>query len=594
MDIPNTLLSARRVLDGIQEYTLLNDWRWDPIREKWYLKFSITIDKEINIAQVTYWVVTLDTVYPQGDIDVFPDAKRGIRNTYPHQSNNGFIDENGIWKKGKLCLDEPDLFNLPKPQNDIYRLEWFILRTVEWIKKANHSELLKNGDYFELPQYNTSLSITVAYDEDHVSSMIWESHGATYGYVNLKKINNMSVCSIIDFQDLTGTTVYKPVWGNYISNIKLESSHIIGAWILLNQLLVINNWQAPNTFEELKIAFQNQNVNLTEILIKLFPKFRDGKRHFLLLGFPVPYRIGENTSTIAWKALLLPTLSNGKKYANGFRNNELGWKKNDFNKILLNKTLLDWVQTDNWNPNNILSRGRYNSLVIQKKYLVIGAGTLSAFLCEQLVRNGVVDLTIVDSDMFNAVNLSRHILGIQDISKNKAEALANHLNSTNPHARIRAINDELKLDNISIFDRIDVIIDCSANDEILKIVSELCFKPKVIFFSISFGFKAEQLYVVAEQAKTFSYKAFNDVFGYIIQENKKKYTFQDIPWEGIGCWSPVFPAKTSDVMLAAATATEIITHFLEKGKITNKNFIYKKEYDKDGFLIGYRPINHEI
>ena len=67
-----------------------------------------------------------------------------------------------------------------------------------------------------------------------------------------------------------------------------------------------------------------------------------------------------------------------------------------------------------------------------------------------------------------------------------------------------------------------------------------------------------------------------------------------MPWEGIGCWSPVFPAKTSDVMLAAATATEIITHFLRKGETPNKNFMYKKEYDEDGFLIGYRQINHEI
>jgi hypothetical protein len=594
VDIPSALLSARRVLDGIQEYTLLNDWRWEPIQKKWYLKFSITIEEAINIDQVTYWVVTLDSVYPKGCIDVYPDAEKGICNTYPHQSNNGLVSENGIWKSGKLCLDEPKFSTAPKPQDDEYRLEWFISRTVQWIKKANYSELLENGDWYELPQYNTTLSVTIAYDEDEVSAMIWESHDITYGYVDLKKINNMSVYSIIHYQDLTGHAVYKPVWGDFINDIKSETSSNIGAWILLNHLLVINNWQAPNTFEELKIAFQNQNRDLAEILIQLFPKFRDGKRHFLLFGFPVPYKVGEKPSTIVWKALLLPKLSYGKNYARGFRNNELGWRINDFKEILINKTLLDWVRTDNWNANNILNRGRYDSSITRKKYMVIGAGTLSAFVCEQLVRNGVEDLTIVDSDVFHAGNLSRHLLGIQDISKNKATALADRLNTTNSHARIKAINDELNMDNTSIFNKMEVIIDCSANDEVLKIISELSFRSKVMFFSISFGYKAEQLYITAGRAETFLYKTFADNFGNVIQEDTNKYKLEDMPWEGIGCWSPVFPAKTSDVMLAAATATEIITHFLRKGEIANKNFIYKKDYDEDGFLIGYRPRNHEI
>ncbi|WP_298836042.1 ThiF family adenylyltransferase [Clostridium sp.] len=594
MDIPSALLSARRVLDGIQEYTLLNDLRWEPIQKKWYLKFSITIEEAIKIDKVTYWVVTLDSIYPKGCIDVFSDAKKGICNTYPHQSNNGLVAENGIWKSGKLCLDEPKFSTVPNLQNNEFKLEWFILRTVQWIEKANHSELLYNGDWFELPQYNITLPMTIAYDEDEVSSMIWESHDATYGYVHLKKINDNAVYSVILYQDLARHTVYQPIWGDYISKTKSEPSYVTGVWVLMNQLLVINNWQAPNTFGELKIAFQNQNMNLVEILVQLFPKLRDGERHFLLLGFPIPYKIGEKPSIISWKALLLPRLSNGKRYAKGFRNNELGWLKKDFDEILINKILLDWVTTDNWNANNILSRGKYNSSITRKKYLVIGAGTLSAFMCEQLVRNGVENITIVDSDRFHAGNLSRHLLNIQDISKYKATALSDRLNLINPHARIKAINDEVKLDNNYIFNLKDVIIDCSANDEVLKIVSELSFKSKVMFFSVSFGYKAEQLYIAAQQAETFSYETFTDIFGDVIQEDIKKCRLEDMPWEGIGCWSPVFPAKTSDVMLAAATATEIITHFLRKGETTNKNFIYKKEYDEDGFLIGYRQINHEI
>jgi len=588
VNIPDVLIESRRVLDGIQEFSLINDWNWEPTLNKWYLKFAITIKEAIDIDSVTHWVLTVGPDYPNGSIDVFPDALKGICQTYPHQSNNGIKSKNGIWKKGKLCLNTPNFFEKSKPEYDAYLLEWFILRTVEWIEKANCSKLLENGDWFELPAYNVVKPMTIAYDEDEVSSMIWESHDERYGFVDLKIINDMSVYCIIRYRDLKGHAVYEPVWGNHINEKNSKSRYDLGAWILLKQVLVLNNWQAPNTYEELKFSLQNQETNLEDILSKVFPKFRDGKRHLLIFGFPVPHKIGEFSSSIVWKGLLLPSLSYGNKYANGFRNKELGWKKRDFSKILMNNTLLEWVNTDNWNADNRLNRGKYTSTITSKRYLVIGAGTLSSFVCEQLVRNGVEDITIIDDDEFHAGNLARHLLAISDISKNKATALAHHLNSTNTHARIKAITNELKSDDITIFDRMDVILDCSGNDKVLKIVSESHFGSKVIFFSVSFGFKANMIYIAAGQARTFSKEIFSGIFGDAIRNDIKKREFEDIPWEGIGCWSPVFPAKTSDVMLAAATAVEIITHYLEKGEIINKNFIYKKEYDEDGFLIGYR------
>lgn len=588
MNIPEVLKESRRVLDGIHELSLINDWNWEPILKKWYFKFSITINESINIDSVTHWVLTVGPDYPNGSIDVFPDEQKGICQTYPHQLNNGIKSSNGIWKKGKICLDTPDFFKKSKVEYDAYLLEWFILRTVKWIEKANNSKLLENGDWFELPDYNVIKPMTIVYDEDEVSSMMWESHDERYGFVDLKVINNQSVYAITRYRDLKEHVLYEPVWGEYIDEKNSKTKFDLGAWILLKQVLVLNNWQAPNTYEELKFSLQNQGINLKDILSEFFPKFRDGKRHLLFFGFPVPRKIGESASSIVWKALLLPSLSYGSKYAKGFRNNELGWAKRDFNEILVNIALLEWVNTDNWNADNRLSRGKYTSIITSKKYLVIGAGTLSSFVCEQLVRNGVEDITIIDDDEFHAGNLARHLLTISDVSKNKGAALAYHLNSTNTHARINAITNELKSDDIAIFERMDVILDCTGNDKVLKIISDTQFRAKTIFFTISFGFNANIIYIAAGQAKTFSYEMFSEIFGDAIRNDLEKYKIEDIPWDGIGCWSPVFPAKTSDVMLAAATAVAIITHYLEKGEITNKNFIYQKKYDEDGFLIGYK------
>lgn len=35
-----------------------------------------------------------------------------------------------------------------------------------------------------------------------------------------------------------------------------------------------------------------------------------------------------------------------------------------------------------------------------------------------------------------------------------------------------------------------------------------------------------------------------------------------MPWEGIGCWHPVFPARADDIALNAALAVKFIESFL--------------------------------
>lgn len=590
MDIPEVLLEARRTLDSISEYFLLNDWEWESIQKKWYLRFSISINEEIELGKTTFWVAIVDQNFPKGDIEIYPDFEKGIDFTFPHQSNNGLESINTIWKSGKLCLDYPGLLDEKSPENE-FILRWYMRRAVEWINDANKSELLKKGDYFELPQYNIQLGTTICYDEDSVSLSIWESREIKYGFVDLKKINDRSVYAATRYSDSSNRIVYEPVWGTYISSINLDVE--IGAWILLDEMLRINCWQAPNTFEELKRAFQKQNIDLVEILKNLFPQFRDGKRHFLLIGFPIPLKFGEAVSSIVWEAFLLPKLSNGKNYDNGFRNNELGWIRNDFRNVVTNKLVLDWVKTENWNARNILNRGKYNTTVTKNRFLVIGAGSLSAFVCEQLIRNGVEDLTIIDSDSFIAGNLCRHVLTIGDISKSKSIALKEHLNIVNPHARVEAINDDFGEDRIAALNRYDVILDCSANADVLKLISKLNLKQNIKFISLSFGYNANQLYITSEQINSFSYEKYVNLFKDAILKENKEIPFEDFPWEGIGCWSPVFPAKTSDLMLAASTAVGIIADIFEKGITEDINLIYQKRFDENGFLIGYEPMREK-
>jgi len=60
-----------------------------------------------------------------------------------------------------------------------------------------------------------------------------------------------------------------------------------------------------------------------------------------------------------------------------------------------------------------------------------------------------------------------------------------------------------------------------------------------------------------------------------------------LPWEGTGCWSPVFPAMAADVQLVASFVTGIIKSILENEVQEDRYYMYKKEFDEDGVIKGF-------
>lgn len=83
-------------------------------------------------------------------------------------------------------------------------------------------------------------------------------------------------------------------------------------WIRLKEVPVINNWQVPTNLCQLKQICTNQGIDLLAILKSFAPKARDGRRHLLLVGFPIPAHIGEDSHEMTWQAIELPALSCGK------------------------------------------------------------------------------------------------------------------------------------------------------------------------------------------------------------------------------------------------------------------------------------------
>ncbi|MGG1968208.1 ThiF family adenylyltransferase [Enterobacter hormaechei] len=66
------------------------------------------------------------------------------------------------------------------------------------------------------------------------------------------------------------------------------------------------------------------------------------------------------------------------------------------------------MRTQNWAADQLRTRGEAANDIRSKKVLIIGAGSLGSMIAENLMRIGVVSLGILDADLLQTGNLSRH------------------------------------------------------------------------------------------------------------------------------------------------------------------------------------------
>lgn len=595
--IPEKLRSARRALDSLKQISIINDWEFDEQLNNWYLRLAIAISNEkVFLPKKSNWYVVVETIYPQGKISVYPDIENSLSATLYHQANNSEIEVNGLWRKGALCLELNTVDrNEREPFDNDIRLLFHISRAITWLEAAISSTLISEGEPFELPDFKLSnmSKIHFVFSEDVVTFMQWESSEIKFGIAELDVYkSNPLFYYVKNFNNLNGKNAQNVQWGKFLS--QLHTPKLMSApWLLLKQVPVLNVWQAPSTLKDLVNICHEQDIDFLNILRLISPKIRDGKRHPFLIGFPIPKYFQGEDHIIFWQAFYLPALSSGKWTTKGFRTNEKGFWRRDRLEILTDDTKLQWIESQNWNQNEIATRGKICDSMQRKNILLVGAGCLGASIAEILVRDGIYNLTIADFDLLEIGNLCRHTLSLSDVGEIKEDSLGKHLNRINPNAIVDVINKKLNFDenyqsNIDL-EKYDIIIDCTGSKAILEGFNHVKLKCKHILASASVGFGAKRLYLSMMKECTFDFSLFFKLISTYLQEEKIYYDDFELPRDGIGCWHPTFPARSDDIWLAAATAVKNIENYILNGSDENVSFVYEQK-QADGYFEGYKMV----
>lgn len=124
--------------------------------------------------------------------------------------------------------------------------------------------------------------------------------------------------------------------------------------------------------------------------------------------------------------------------------------------------------------------------ISQKKIIIFGVGGVGSWCAESLIRSGVKNLTIVDSDRVCITNINRQLMAnVSTIGQVKVEALKEHLLLINPEAEITALQKIFCEETAHEFklEEYDYIIDCidSLKDKALLI--EMGTRTKAKFMS---------------------------------------------------------------------------------------------------------------
>jgi len=550
-------------------------------------------NNNLYIPRPSEWFLVIDPAYPLGSIDVYPSKTNSITVTFNHQNLNQPGPEDLLWRSGKLCLDQPIkrlgiIAGCAEPSGDREeRLKWHVARAVDWVKAAAAGALVQDGDPFELPYIQSKSNKIVVHDESTQSFSAWTNvRRGDWGVVVWDTIPGLEKTLIAAaFLARDGRIIRAIRRYDEEPHGSTNQGSSTGLWWLWPSPVVLDPWQAPHTWNELRNVGQRIGVDVETSLRMIARSIRDKDANILLLGYPIPDRYGQEPTEIHWEAILLPKLTSQGRPPNGFRPNDLGWWVRDRRGAFSDSKKLPYMSTQNWHPDRMQARGRLEQPLRDSRIALIGCGALGSLLAELLIRGGVADLLLIDHEPLTAGNLVRHTLSGHDIGKNKASALAQRLASVAPFSsictnenRLPALRGEIE----ELLGGYNVVIDCTGADEVVSSLGLGWWSFTRLFISASVSYEARRTFIFLHRGHSFPEDKFRARVEPLLKEEKALWAERGEALEGAGCWSPLFPARFDDLFLSAASCIKVIEIFTTEASIEARLIVFEQT-SKMGF-----------
>ena len=115
----------------------------------------------------------------------------------------------------------------------------------------------------------------------------------------------------------------------------------------------------------------------------------------------------------------------------------------------------------------------------EKKVGVVGLGSGGGFVALSLAMCGVGRFVLVDGDVLERGNITRHVADLRSLGENKAAAVADLIWQRNPDARIDVRAGVIE-DHWDCLDALDILVVAVDNEQVKYAINEKCLEKRLI------------------------------------------------------------------------------------------------------------------
>lgn len=486
-------------------------------------------------------------------------------------SNNDLLEYKHVMGNGSICIHTSHSHVLSE------KLGYDIASVKAWIKKYYISQ-------DEDTHYEHLIVSEKAFKGSHFAFFFNEVEYTfnknQYGFVDYSALSNgvfykdnINSNIVQKFYDRNRKVLADVKWNFQLKSLPISS----GLFFFLkdapskNQRWVFDNW---NEFETI---LPQDFLKFLHSVEKNAQKEK-GKYLPLFIGYNI------NDTEIHWQVIMLE-IGNFPIY--GQKVNTQWLTMIDGNRSI------DWAITRNCSYKYFFGRGRLNENFTNGKILIIGIGAIGSIVARTLVRSGCAKVDFIDYDIKEPENVCRSEYLFFTGITNKTNDLINELCLISPFfeptnggydyseafdffMKSHLTDATIKTEIEKRLNEYDVIFDCSADNDLLYVLSRL--KINTTFLNLSISNHAKQLVCAAEQNR---YEFISTQFS----GNMLKFDIDDL-YSPTGCWNSTFKASYNDINALVQFAIKHVNLRFEQDKAL-RNFVIETD-NTDYFIIKLR------
>ena len=266
---------------------------------------------------------------------------------------------------------------------------------------------------------------------------------------------------------------------------------------------------------------------------------------------------------------------NGYEFFGTYLNGEWLFYKTDTNRSFMTLLPFDLV-TNLYSRNTGLLESK---VMLKKKVLIAGAGSVGSFIALELARAGVGYFVLCDSDILEIHNICRHQLGWKDVGRYQVDAGKDAILNINPNAIVEVFHGYLQELPEAFVENVDMIVGTGDNREANAFGNDLAAACNVPFVNTGCWQRAHagEVFYWAPNSSSPTYR---EAFSNLISEERSVSHANYFADEGDERALNFEPGVSSDIEFVTLIAVKLIYDLLNagNGEYTPRVLDYLKNY----------------